>query len=675
MNLERLFRPRSIAVYGGVWSDYVVEQCLKLGFDGEIWRVHPKREGCYRTTADLPNAPDSAFLGISRSLVIKEVQELNNRGAGGAVVFAAGFGEVADGKELANKLSKAAGDMPFTGPNCYGFANFFDRLSLWPDQAVGHTTERGVAILGQSGTVSISLMYQRRSLPVGYVITMGNQQRLDCSDLIRYVADDDRVSAIGMYLESIGDLDKFVQAVSYAREKGKPIALVKVGKSSKSQETAFSHTGSLTGSDTLHNVLFDRLGIARCSSLAELVETLKLFHCFGPLPSNKIAVMGASGGDMAMVSDLAHSLDIEFPPQPVEQVPELEASTGPGVVIDNPFDFHTYTWFDSEMMHRMFRAMLRSNYAVVAFMLDPPDETKADPSSFDLAVDMLIKAVRESNSNAAMLSSLSDNLSAYNHAKGLGAGVAPMQGLPEFLKAVEHSAKTGRAWRNWNPPRIKSTLASECVVRTVMEHDAKALLKEFGLLGPVGLVVDIADAGVTASTLGYPVVVKASGADLAHKTELGGVVLNLHSENEVQKAADEMSSLCNQVLVESMVTDGVCELILGVTRDDQFGLAITIGAGGVFTELLKDSVSLLLPLNKESVEVAIRSLKVISILEGWRGAESGDITAVVNAVINLAEFTTHYQNQLMELDINPLIVRPMEKGVVVADALIRIQEN
>ena len=143
MNLERLFRPRSIDVYGGVWSDYVVEQCLKLGFDGNVWRVHPKREGCYRSTADLPHAPDSAFLGISRTLVINEIQALNSRGAGGAVVFAAGFGEVADGKELATKLSDAAGDMPFTGPNCYGFANFFDRLSLWPDQAVGHTTERG----------------------------------------------------------------------------------------------------------------------------------------------------------------------------------------------------------------------------------------------------------------------------------------------------------------------------------------------------------------------------------------------------------------------------------------------------------------------------------------------------------------------------------------------------
>ena len=675
MNLDRLFRPRSIAVYGGVWSDYVVDQCLKLGFNGDVWRVHPKREGCYRSATEFPHAPDSVFLGINRTLVVDEVSKLSAQDAGGAVVFAAGFGEVEDGKQLAKDLDIAAGNMPYIGPNCYGFANFFDGLSLWPDQAVGKPTERGVAILGQSGTVSISLMYQRRSLPVGYVITMGNQQRLDCSDLIRYVADDDRVSAIGMYLESIGDLDKFVQAVSYARERGKPIALVKVGKSSKSQQTAFSHTGSLTGSDTLHNALFDRLGIARCESLAELVETLKLLHCFGPLPSNKIAVMGASGGDMAMVSDLACALDVEFPPQPTKQLAELEASTGPGVVIDNPFDFHTYTWFDSEKMHRMFKAMLNSNYAVVAFMLDPPDETLADPGSFDLAVDMLLKASNETSGNAAMLSSLSDNLSVYNHNKGLSAGVAPMQGLPEFLKAVEHSARTGKAWQNWHPPTIQNPALQGSGYRTLTEGDAKKLLSQFSLRGPNGKIVSIDQAGKTANATGFPVVVKASGADLAHKTEFGGVVLNLRTEQDVQQAANQMSSLCDDVLVEEMITDGVCELILGVTRDEQFGLSLTVGAGGIFTELLQDSVSLLLPINRQQIEQKLQSLKIMAILNGWRGANKGDLVAVVDAILHLAQFTIHYQNHLMELDINPLIVRPAGKGVVIADALIQLQEN
>ena len=151
MKLDRLFRPRSIAVYGGRWSDYVVEQCRKLGYEGEIWRVHPGREDCYHDTADLPGAPDSAFLGINRELSVEVMADLRDKGAGGAVVFAAGFAETDDGKVLARELDKAADGLPFTGPNCYGFANFFDRLALWPDQVVGHTPEQGVVHVIRSG--------------------------------------------------------------------------------------------------------------------------------------------------------------------------------------------------------------------------------------------------------------------------------------------------------------------------------------------------------------------------------------------------------------------------------------------------------------------------------------------------------------------------------------------
>src|SRR5690606_25537466 len=213
MNLDRLLRPRRIAVYGGKWSDYVVEQCMKLGFDGEVWRVHPHREGCFRSTSDLPDAPDSAFLGISNTLTVTEIGHLAARGAGGAVVFASGFGERAGGADLASKLDAAAGAMPYLGPNCYGFANFFDRAALLPDQVTGGPVERAVAIITQSGIISLTLTYQRRWLPVGNLVTIANQQRLTGAVLERSVADEPRVSAIGMYVEGIGDANRFAEAV------------------------------------------------------------------------------------------------------------------------------------------------------------------------------------------------------------------------------------------------------------------------------------------------------------------------------------------------------------------------------------------------------------------------------------------------------------------------------
>ncbi len=673
-NLERLFRPKDIAVYGGQWSDYVVEQCRKLGFPGRIWRVHPNREGCFSSTDALPGSPDCVFLGINRELTVNEFPHLRDIDAGGAVVFASGFNEASDGKSLACELDRAAGDIPYIGPNCYGFANFFDRVALWPDQAVGKPVDRGIAILGQSGTVCLSLMYQRRSLPIGYVISMGNQQRLAAEDLIRFVADDDRVSAIGMYLEGIRNLAAFVDAVEYARSRNKPIALVKVGRSDKSRATALTHTGALTGSDTLHDALFKRLGIARCENLGALVETLKLFHCHGPLPPGGLAVMGASGGDMSMVADASRHFNIEFSPPPEAEHEELEATTGAGVSIDNPFDFHTYTWFDTEKMRRMFGAMLRSNYALAAFMLDPPDENHADPTSYETGIEAMLQASRENPGNGAIVSSLPESLSAHNREKCLEAGVAPIQGLPEFLEAFSHASSTGQAWRNWNPPVIRSPSGTGVTVRTLDEDAGKCLLEEYGFTAPCRRQVTIGEAATAADEIGYPVALKAVAPGLIHKTELGGVLLNLDSAKAVHDAAASMQAITDTVLVESMTTDGVCELILGIVIDEQFGPCITLGAGGIMAELLRDTTTLLLPFTEQDALQALDGLRVARQMLGWRGAPPGDRAAVADALMRLARFAEQNHDNLAELDINPLIVRPAGRGVIVADTLIRLKE-
>ena len=410
MKLERLFRPQSVAVYGGKWSDYVVQQCRKLGFPGEIWHVHPTRKDCINSSDNLPGVPDSVFLGINRDLTVKEFHALRKIGIGGAVIFASGFNEEKDGAALALKLDHAAGEIPYIGPNCYGFANFFDRVALWPDQVTCESIERGVAFISQSGTISITVMGQRRSLPVGYVITVGNQQRLAAEDLIRYCAEDDRVSAIGLYLEGILDVQKFIDSVDHARSLGKPVALIKVGRSRQSQSIALTHTGALTGSDELHDALFERLGVARCETLSSLVETLKIFHCYGPLPSNRILVMGASGGDMSMVSDTAKGFDLDFSAIPEDKLEALRATVGKHVKLGNPLDFQTATWFDYSKLREMFDVLLKCGYAVTALMLDPQDETEADTESFDNVIEMLLEAVQKNSAHAALLSSLPERV-------------------------------------------------------------------------------------------------------------------------------------------------------------------------------------------------------------------------------------------------------------------------
>jgi acyl-CoA synthetase (NDP forming) len=672
MNLERLFRPKTVAVYGGKWSDYVVEQCIKLGFRGKIWRVHPNRKDCFHSSEELPDAPDVVFFGINRELTIQEFSALRQRGLGGAVVFASGFGEEKDGTEYARKLESAAGALPFIGPNCYGFVNFFDRVALWPDQVTGLQIDRGVAFIAQSGTISISMMSQRRSLPLGYVISLGNQQRLAAEDLIRYCAEDDRVSSIGLYLEGILDLPKFIEAVDYARTLGKPIALIKAGSSEKGRSAANTHTGALTGSDSLHDALFERLGIARCETLSSLVETLKLLHCFGPLPSKRVLVLGASGGDMAMISDSASKLDLDFSQIPETETDNLRASVGERVKLNNPLDIQTATWFDYPKLRKMFNVLLRCDYAVTAFMVDPQDEIEADTESFDRAIDILLDAVKENptSGHAALLSSLPESLSKSTREKCLRAGVAPLQGLVESLEALQHAAKISKAWSEWSLPEIIPPILDTLNFRTLTESESKEILAQHEFDVPRSRLASEEQVSVAAEEIGFPLVLKVVAPEMSHKTEHGGVAVNLKNIPEVIEAAAGMSRIAEYFIVEEMITDGVAELILGVSVDPQFGPTLTLGAGGILTELLRDSVSLLFPVSESQVSQAIEKLRINVLLKGWRGNPEGDTEALVVAVLKLAEFVECHSERLAGCDINPLIVRPRGKGVIVVDALI-----
>ena len=676
MNLDRLFRPTTVAVYGGKWSDYVFEQCKKLGFPGELWRVHPNRPDCFSSTEELPNAPDVVFLGINRELTVLELSKLRQRGLGGAVVFASGFSEEKDGEKYARKLDNAAGDIPFIGPNCYGFANFFDRVSLWPDQVTGMKVDRGVAFIAQSGTISITMMSQRRSLPLGYVISLGNQQCLAAEDLIRYCAKDDRVSAIGLYLEGILNLPKFIEAVDYARSLGKPIALIKAGRSEKGRRIANTHTGALTGSDILHDAFFERLGIARCETLSSLLETLKLLHCFGPLPSKRILVLGASGGDMAMISDSASKLDLVCSPIPDAETRNLRASVGERVKIENPLDIQTATWFDYPKLRQMFDVLLRCDYAVTAFMVDPQDETEADTESFDRAIDTMIEAVKGNpdSGQAALLSSLPESLSRKTREKCLHAGVVPLQGLAESLEALHHAAKIRKTWKEWSQPKILPPISDTLPFKILTESESKKMLSDYGFSIPKSRLVPREQVPNAAEEIGFPVVLKAVVPEISHKTECGGVSLNLNNLTDVSEAAIGMSGIAENFIVEEMINDGVAELILGLYVDPQFGPTLTLGAGGIFTELMKDSVAILFPVSEKQVREYIEKLRINVLLKGWRGKPEGDTEALVEAVILFADFVEHHADSLFGCEINPLIVRPSGKGVVAVDVLINFKQ-
>ena len=679
--IERLLAPRSVALIGGGWVDAVAAASRKIGFRGELWRVHPSRPSTpeltyFRSVEELPGAPDAAFLGAPAREVPAIAAALSARGAGGFVCFAAGFSETGteEGRRLTDELLAGAADLPFFGPNCYGFINFFDGVALWPDQVVGARRERGVALICQSGTISLNLLFNQRSLPIGCVLTVGNQTRLAAEDLIELLAADTRVSALGLYLEGIKDIDRFARAAEAARANGKPIALVKAGRTAAAARTAHTHTGALAGADAAFDAFCRQAGIARCDSLGTLCETLKVLHCGGPLPGKRVLFMGASGGDMAMTADNARHLGLEFPPLPAASAASLREILSERVSLANPFDFQTYVWFDRPRMREVFKVAQRSGFDAVGFMIDCPPEGEADPSAYLHGIEEFVAASPGAPSRGAVVSSLPESLSASTREACLAAGIVPLQGQREALEALDLAAGVGTAWRLGTRVELRRPRALHERTRALAEHDAKAALTAYGVQVPRSAVVAPRNASQAAEALGFPVVMKATGPALEHKSEVGGVVLNVRSGAEAAEAARRLAALSDTLLIESMVTDGVTEVLIGVTVDPQFGQLLVLGAGGVLTELLRDSVTLLPPFDAASIEAALGTLRVAKLLAGFRGRPPGDVPALVQTALACARYAQANLDTLAELDINPVIVRPASSGAVAVDALIRLME-
>ncbi len=682
--IRRLIAPRSIALIGaGAWTDAVAAAGAAIGFDGPIWRVHPSRASTaavtyYRSVEELPAAPDAAFLAVPNHETAGVAAALARRGAGGFVGFSSGFSETGTerGRALTRDLTAAAGDLPYFGPNCYGFVNFFDRAALWPDQLVGTPPERGVALICQSGTIALTLMFNDRSLPIGYLFTVGNQTRVAVEDLIEILTDDPRVTAFGLYLEGIQDPARFARAAARARAAGKPIAVVKSGRTEAAARTAHSHTGALAGTDAVFDAFCRQAGLARCETLATLCETLKIFHSGGPLPGSRVLIMGASGGDMAMTADVARNLELEFTPIPPAQATALGGLLGDRVTVANPFDIHTYLWFDPPALRKVFAAVLQSGYDAVGFMLDCPPDGKAATEAFDVVIDEYIDVCAGAGTRAALIASLPETMGARIRANCLRGGVVPLQGQREALEALAAAGAVGAAWALPGPGlSLPVRGPAGTAVRTLTEHEGKAELSTFGVPVPRSTLAAPSAAAAAATALGFPVVLKAVGAHLEHKTEVGGVALNLRDAAEVEEAAGRLGALSHTLLVEEMIVDGIAELIVGVIVDPQFGQVLVLGAGGVLAELLADTVSLLPPWTDAAVGAALARLKVARLIGGFRGRPPGDLRALVDAIVRIGEFAAARREQLMELDVNPILVRPAGRGVVAVDTLIRLVQE
>ncbi|WP_194095051.1 acetate--CoA ligase family protein [Marivivens aquimaris] len=673
-SLDRLMRPQSIAVIGGGgWCANVIRECEKIGFAGDIWAVHPTRSEvagikAYASIADLPSAPDAAFIGVNRDATVGIVEQLSKAGAGGAVCFASGFreasAELEDGNSLQDSLVAAAGDMPILGPNCYGFVNALDGAALWPDVHGAVPCATGVAFIGQSSNVAINISMQTRGLPLAYVVTCGNQAQIGMAEIGEALLSDPRVTALGLHIEGVNDLRAYEQLARTATRLGKPVVVMKVGASDQAQLATVSHTASLAGSDAGARALMRRLGFALADDPASFVETLKVLHVTGGLPSNRILSMSCSGGEASLMADLGQSLGVEYPPLGQAQKDALRAALGPKVALANPLDYHTYIWGDEAALTACFSAgMAGGDLALGCVVLDFPRQDRFDAPDWAKVVEAVIATRETSGRPMALLGSFAEGMPEAVSERLIQNGVVPLNGMSDGLKAIAAAAQVRPMTAE--PLLLPNGAAGEG--ETLDESTAKAMLTEHGLRIPHSKRTMTAEAAAEAAdVIGYPVVLKGMG--FAHKTEAGAVRINLTSAADVRAAAEAVPS--NDYLVEEMVTGAVAELLVGVLCDPVHGFVLTIGAGGVMTEILQDTVSLLLPSTREDIAEALTRLRCYPLLTGYRGKPAADIGAIVDAVIAVQSFVTAHQDRVQEIEINPLLCC-RDKAIAV-DALIRM---
>ncbi|MDJ0956921.1 MAG: acetate--CoA ligase family protein [Arenicellales bacterium] len=672
--LQRLLRPRSIAVFGGYFAEAVIRQCDRMGYDGEIWPVHPEREQilnrpCVRRAEDLPAAPDAAFVGINRNATIGIVQALANMDTAGAVCYASGFKEVGDeGVELQEQLIAAAGDMPILGPNCYGFINYLDGALLWPDVHGGKRIDHGVALISQSSNVGINLTMSQRGVPLAYMVTVGNQAVVGLHEIVRALCDDDRVTAIGMYVEGISDGQAFSSAIHYAHAKGVPVVVLKTGQTHAATELALSHTASLSGVDAVIDEYFKRLGIARIHSIPVLLETLKILHVTGPLSGRDIVSMSCSGGEASIMSDTAKDKDVCFRSFTEADKSRIKETVNPLVNVSNPFDYHTFDWGKGERLEKTFTAVMQSGFDLTCLVLDFPRPDAGSLAQWDLAWQALANAANKTESKAAVVATLPECLPEAECERLIKASIVPLHGVDEALSAIEAAVFSGQH----SPQEVILAPPTKGSPSNLNEWQAKKLLSEYGIAVPEHAYCrTVEDALDLWRRVKQPIVMKAIGGTLLHKTETEAVILNLESERAIDQAYKKLVDKGDGgVLAEVMIRDGIAELIVGAARDPVVGLHLLVGVGGIFTEVVKDSMIILLPTEREEIEQAINGLYLAPILKGWRGGPVANVDGVIDTVLRVQAFVQAHIDALHELDINPLIVN--REGAVAVDAMIRL---
>jgi acyl-CoA synthetase (NDP forming) len=515
-------------------------------------------------------------------------------------------------------------------------------------------------MISQSGNVGINLTMQQRNLRMAYMVTVGNQAGGGVEDVLETFIHDDRVTAIGMFIEAIRDAPRFAALAQEAFARGKRIVALQTGKSEAGALIAASHTASLAGNRQAYAAFFDRCGVATVETPTELLETLKLLDNGGPLSGYRIASLSCSGGEASLVADLSEATNLVFAPFPDEQRARIESTLTELVSVGNPFDYHTFMWGDKEAMTRTFSETMRGEHDATILLLDAPPRPDQDASSWVVAAEAFAAASKSTKRRGIIVATISECFSESMRNSITALGMTPAQGLRETLIAIDRCAWLGQHTPQ-NAPAVVSAPGSTVIVD---EARAKERLGTWNIAVPQGARCTRETVVATATKIGYPITLKGLG--LAHKSESGAVAVGLQSAEQLQAAIAAMPASITEFLVEQTVTGIVAEVLVSIRRTAPLGWMITLGAGGVLTELWRDTQCLLAPASKEEMRAALQQLRIAPILNGYRGKPAANIEALVDAVTALQQAVVG--SSVVEIELNPVLATTT--SAIAVDALL-----
>ncbi len=690
MDLSRLLRPRSIAVVGATDrpASYGAQALLNLdaiGFPGAVWGVNPRRTSvlgrpCVPTVSDLPEAVDAVVVAVPAAGVPAVVEEAGARGCGGAVVFSAGFAEVPEGVALQRDLVAAAArhELPVCGPNCNGIVSTHARTVLWGD-ALTPSEPGAVALISQSGNVAVNALATRRGLRFHTVIASGNQAVLSAADYLSFLAGEDRVGAIALYLEDDGG-PGLCEGLAACAAAGVRVTVLKVGSSAAGARAAAAHSAALAGDQRIFRALIEEAGAVWAHDVHDLLELAKTLAVpIRRAPKRRLgggrglAIMTCSGGDSAQGADEAARLGLELPALAPATRDRLRGLLPSAATVANPLDYTAMIWGEGETLRELVRTLGEDPALdrVLVFYDQFPGLTGAVVDASDAVREGILAGAALSPATTLICSTLPELLDDEAAWGCVKAGVPAIAGLRTGLACVAAlAAAPGDAGRLLEiAAAARSARAADLggEAEWLSEHEAKELLRGAGVSVVEGrLVRDEDDAVAALGALGGHIALKLSAPGIQHKSDVGAIELGLRTEAEVRSAFARLSALDGgptaSVLAERMATPGV-ELIVAA-RADAVVPALIVGLGGVWTEVLTDVAIVPLPAGAARIERALRSLRGAPLLTGGRGTAPVDLAAVARLAERVGEVLVEEGLDLIEL--NPVFVGA--DGAVAVDA-------